>query len=163
MLLSHFLQQPGGCALPLLWCLLLSTCTPFSWPVLCLPLLLIYISSLAVTVGICDRASAKEMIIFLPVWIFTCTVGIAMYVNISILLSLSSLNIYFGDRILTVLVRQISYLGSKCLCFQVLGLQMHSTVPCFHYLCSCSWAAAQYIGHAGFEFIAVLLPLPPRC
>lgn len=44
----------------------------------------------------------KEMILFLPVWIFTCTIGIAMYVNISILLSLFFLNIYFGDRVLTI-------------------------------------------------------------
>lgn len=65
----------------------------------------------------------KDMILFLPVWIFTCTIGIAMYVNISILLSLFSFNTYFGNRVLTVLLRQISYLGSTCLCFQVLGLR----------------------------------------
>lgn len=35
MPLCHFPQQPGSRALPLLWCLLLSTCTPFSWPILC--------------------------------------------------------------------------------------------------------------------------------
>lgn len=67
MLLASALKQDSGvlldatlpfppaawesCPSPL-WCLLLSTCTPFSWPVLCPAPFLIYISLLAVTVGI---------------------------------------------------------------------------------------------------------------